>query len=147
MFLVGYLSNLQPGRIWHKVILMWEAMHKSRHTWLKQKFWTSLAFSDWGAPDAEQLIQPCKAYKAWGKVPPEFKCWIAIITAWMLRCASRQNTQYECHGVVGWYLSDGPSRRNAHKAFLKWGPRTNRYSSLTGTKILGSIGIIQLKWS
>ena len=52
-----YLSNLQLGRIWYKVILLWGAMHESRlmHCCHK-KCLTPFR----GASGSKQRTQPCK---------------------------------------------------------------------------------------
>ena len=63
---VIYLSNLPTGRIWLLVILLWRALHKSRHMCSShKKCLIPLAYSYWSASGAKQWTQPSKADMAW----------------------------------------------------------------------------------
>ena len=62
-----YSSSLLPGRIWHRVILMWGVMHKSRLMCSHHKKCLILsAFLYWDASGTKQWTQLCKVDIAWG---------------------------------------------------------------------------------
>ena len=61
-----YLSNLLPDKIWHKVILMWGAMHESRLMRSRHKNSWSSWHSSTGAPQALSMYCP-------GVWPPRVK--------------------------------------------------------------------------
>ena len=64
---VGYLSNLEPSRIWYKVILMWWARHESRlMRGRHQKRLILSTFLYWDASGVKQWTRPYKAGIAWG---------------------------------------------------------------------------------
>ena len=60
MLLTGITPTSHQVRIWHKVILSWGAMHKSRlmHVCFKKCF-VQLAFSFWSVLGTKQWTQPC----------------------------------------------------------------------------------------
>ena len=103
----GYLSYVPPGRIKHKFILMWGAMHESKLMCGSNKnSWPLLAFPYWSASDAERLTQLCKA----GKARVEGPQWSSGHES--TSCHERRdsfgwsNIRHECCDVFGWWYAD-----------------------------------------